>query len=132
MRATAVFFASLCVSALLALPLPVDARAAEETVSAADLRQAFADDRDGAEKKYVGKTIRVTGVVVSTGMSIYLTPNVVLSDKEQGAVKVICVLPRIDTGKLSEFKPGQRVTMSGRGYRLSDRGVVLKECKQVD
>ena len=100
-------------------------------ISAHELRKAFDDDKNAAEARYLGNTISVEGVVLSTGMSRYLTPNVVLSDREGGEVKAICVLPRLDANKLSDFKIGQTVTMSGRVYRLSDRGVVLKECQAV-
>ncbi len=129
-------FAVLCIALFITLvaqpavsPGARCAETAQTAVEAAALRQAFADDRSAAESRYIGKSITVTGIVLSTGMSIYLTPNVVLSDREKGEVKVICVLPRLDAGKLDDFKPGQRVTMTGRGYRLSERGVVMKECK---
>ena len=101
-------------------------------ITAGDLRKAFADDQNAAEARYLGKTILVEGVVLSTGMSIYLTPTVSLSDREGGVLLAICVLPRLDANKLSDFKPGQSVTMSGRVYRLSERGVIIKECKVAE
>ena len=103
-----------------------------EIIAAHDLRRAFADDQNAAETQYLGKTILVQGVVLTTGMSIYLTPTVTLSDREGGSAQVICVLPRLDAGKLSDFKPGQRAVMSGRVHRLTERGVILKECKAVE
>jgi len=78
---------------------------------------------------YVGKTITVKGYVISTGISIYATPNVRLSNEKNGQIYVICVLPRTDFHKLSSFEQEQHVIMSGRVYRLSQNGVVLKECK---
>ena len=101
-------------------------------ITARDLRQAFAEDKSTTEAAYLGKTILVKGIVGSTGMSIYLTPTVILSDSEDGPIQAICMLPRLDVGKLSDFKPGQSVTMSGRVYRLSERGVVLKECQVAE
>ena len=101
-------------------------------ISSTALRAAFAENQTAAEQRYLGQTVVVTGVVLSTGMSVDLTPNVVLSDKENGPVQVICVLPRADTPKLSGFKAGQKVAMKGRVYRLSERGVVLKECVAVE
>jgi uncharacterized protein YneF (UPF0154 family) len=100
-------------------------------ISSHDLQKAFADNPRTAEEQYVGKIVQVNGIVVSKGMSRYMTPNVVLSDREGGAVRVICVLPRLDVGKLSDFTPGQNATMSGKVYRMSERGVVIKECKAV-
>ena len=103
--------------------------AGAEVIESSELRKAFADDSKAAETRYLGKTILVNGIVLATGMSVYMTPNVTLSDREGGEVQVICVLPRLDAGKLADFTPGRRVTMSGKVYRLSERGVVLKECK---
>jgi len=103
-----------------------------KVIAARDLRQAFADNYSAAEAQYIGKTVLVKGTVLSTGMSIYMTPTVMLSDRANGELHVICVLPRIDVNKLSDFKPGQSVTMSGRAYRLSERGVVVKECKAAE
>jgi hypothetical protein len=97
-----------------------------------DLRQAFAGNRAEADARYLGETVPVTGVVLSTGISRYMTPTVMLSDHAGGELYVICVLPRLDVGKLSDFEPGQSVAMIGRVYRLSERGVVLKECKAAE
>ncbi len=122
---------ALTLGCVLLAGLP--ATGAEQAIVAShDLRQAFADDHSAAEARYLGKTVRVRGVVLSTGMSRYMTPNVVLSDREKGPVQIICVLPRLDVGKLSDFNPNQSVTMAGRVYRLSERGVVLKECKAAE
>ena len=125
--------AVLAIGCTLLAGLPAVSDADEQIVIAAhDLRKAFADNQNAAEAQYTGKTVLVKGIVVSTGMSKYMTPNVTLSDHEGGTVHAICVLPRLDVGKLSDFKPAQSVTMSGRVYRLSERGVVLKECKAVE
>jgi len=101
-------------------------------IAVRDLRQTFADNYNAAEAQYMGKTVLVRGIVLSTGMSRYLTPTVSLSDREAGELYVICVLPRIDVNKLSDFSPGQSVTMSGRVYSLSERAVVVKECKTAE
>ena len=105
--------------------------AEQEVISAQDLHKAAADNAKAAEAKYLNKTVQVKGIVVSKGMSKYLTPNVVLSSREGGQELIICVLPRLDAGKLSDFTPGQTVTMSGRVHRLGER-VVMKECKFVE
>ena len=110
--------------------------AAEEagpaTFKARDLWQAFRTDQGRAEQELVGKTVHITGVVAETGMSVYLTPNVRLSDTADGPVYVTCVLPRADTGLLSGFNKGERVTMSGRVYRFSSSGyVVVKQSQRV-
>ena len=96
--------------------------------TAQEFHKAGADDSRAAEAQYLGKTVMVRGIVVSKGISRYLTPNVVLSGSKDGPELIICVLPRLDVGKLSDFEPGQSVTFSGRVHRLSQR-VILKECK---
>ena len=102
------------------------------TFSAGEFWQAFEDDRQKAEKEFIGKTMNFTGVVVETGMSIYLTPNVRLSDAVDGPIYLICVLPRADTATLSTYNTGDRVTMTGRVYRSkSGGGVVIKECRRA-
>jgi len=100
-----------------------------------DLLKASSDNLDEAKEQYLNKTVLIKGVVVSTGMSKYLTPNVVLSD--QGA-EAICVLPYSGvaywnrSAQLSDFRQGQTVTMSGRVHNITRERVVLKECKAVD
>jgi len=88
----------------------------------------MADNPKAAEEQYLNKTIQVTGIVVSKGISRYLTPTVTLSGSAGGPDMVICVLPRLDAGKLSDFQPGQRVTFSGRVQAMS-RLVIMKECR---
>ena len=99
-------------------------------ISAHDFHKAATDDPTAARELYLGKTVQVSGIVVSKGISRYLTPNVVLSSHAGGPELIICVLPRLDAGKLSDFEPGQSVTFSGRVQRLSER-VVMKECQVV-
>ena len=94
--------------------------------------QTFENDRQKAEKDLVGQYFNFTGVVVDTGMSIYMTPNVMLSEALGGPIYLICVLPRSATGTLSEYKNGDRVTMTGRVHHSkSGGGVVIKDCKRV-
>ena len=93
-----------------------------------ELWSEFQNNRTKADN-YIGKIISVKGFVISTGISIYATPNVRLSNEKNGQIYAICVLPRADFHKLSSFEQEQQVIMSGRVYRLSQNGVVLKECK---
>jgi len=99
-------------------------------VTAQELHKAMTDDLKAAQAQYLSKTIQVKGIVVSKGISKYLTPNVVLSNSAGGPELVICVLPRLDAGKLSDFEPGQSVTFSGRVNSMSTR-IVMKECTVV-
>ena len=106
---------------------------APEVFEARRLWLAFQDNRTGAEARLLETTVTVSGIVVDTGMSIYLTPNVKLSDAPGSGAYIVCVLPRSDTGLLSGFAKGDRVTMSGKVYRANPDGgsIVLKQCARV-
>jgi len=99
-----------------------------QVITVQELQKALTDNRKETETQYLQKNIIVRGIVVSKGISRYLTPNVVLSVTAGGPELVICVLPRADTGKLSDFQIGQTVAFSGRVQAMSQR-VVMKECK---
>ena len=103
-----------------------------EKFEARQLWQIFKESHNRAEQELVGKTVQIQGVVIETGTSIYLTPNVRLSDTANGQIYVTCVLPRSDSGLLSSFRPGEQVTMKGRVYRFSSNEyVVIKESQRV-
>ena len=102
------------------------------TITALELHQAFISNPTATEEQYLNKTIQLTGIVTVKGMSRYMTPNVELADHKDGTVLAICVLPRLDVGKLSNFKPGQKATFSGRVHRLTETRIILKECKAVE
>jgi len=106
----------------------VELSAEQPVITAQNLQRAIADDPKAAETLYLYKTILIKGIVVSKGISRYLTPTVTLSDSVNGPEMVICVLPRLDAGKLSDFQPGQSVIFSGRVQAMS-RLVIMKECK---
>ena len=101
-------------------------------ISAHELHRAAAENTRAAEAQYLGKNVVVRGIVVSRGMSRYLTPTVVLSSHAGGPELVICVLPRLDVAKLSDYEPGQTAVFSARVHRLSPERVVLKESKAMD
>ena len=104
---------------------------AEKTVEAKSLWQEFQDNQQVAADKYFTHEVTVSGVVVEAAMSIYATPAIRLSDVKAGEIYVICVLPRADTLKLSNFKPGERATLIGT-VRHNNKGVVvIKGCRVV-
>lgn len=90
------------------------------------------EDGEALEAAYLGKRIAVSGVVTETGISIYATPYVRLSDREEGEAMAVCVLPRLDAAKLLSFKKGESVTLEGRLYRAGSERVVLKECVKIE
>lgn len=86
------------------------------------------------DEKYIPEfddPLTVTGIVIETGISIYATPYVSLSNKNEGTVYATCVLPRADALKLKEFKKGNRVTLQGNYYAFKDKAVI-KKCKKID
>ena len=101
-----------------------------ESFEAKALWEAFTAKRSETEAALLEEEIIVTGVVADTGMSRYMTPCVYLAEKAGSPTLVICVLPRADAFKLSEFGKGELATMTGRVYRFGDNGVVLKQCKR--
>ena len=125
----------LSLACVLLAMIAITSAANVEVISPYDLRKASIDNLDAAKEKYMNKTVYIKGVIVSTGMSRYMTPNVVISD--QGA-EAICVLPYIGiaywnrSAQLSDFNVRQTVTMSGRVHGMTKDRVVLKECKEVD
>jgi hypothetical protein len=115
----------------LAITMMTGLAVAEETVGAKALWQAFQDNQQAAADKYFTRQVTVSGIVAETGISIYATPNVKLSDVKGGEVYVICVLPRTDAFKLSNFTIGERTSLVGT-VRHNNRGpVVIKECRAV-
>ena len=128
MRKIIVF--SIFIALVLASPLTIFATE-KVVITAQELYRAATQDPKAAEALYLGKTMSIRGVVVATGISRYLTPTVTLSSHNGGPEMIICVLPRLDAGKLSDFTPGQTVTFSGRIHRVSER-VVVKESKAVE
>ena len=101
----------------------------QDVLTPYDLRKAVSDDLAAARAQYLNKTVQVKGAVASTYVSRFLTPNVVISG--QGA-EVTFVLPYLDMPKLSSFKQGQIVTMSGRVHVMSENTVLFKESKIVE
>lgn len=116
------------------IPFPSQAQVSNRAnaLNVHDVWQAFQDNRIEAEESYLNKGIKVRGIVIDTGVSIYATPTVTLSMEEEGETRAICVLPRSDFNKLSAFKKGQDVVVMGRGYAFGKNGLIIKECKEVE
>ncbi len=75
--------------------------------------------------------LQVKGIVVETGISIWATPYVSLSNEKDGKVYATCVLPRADTLKLKDFKKGEEVSMAGNFYTFVDKAVI-KKCSKLE
>jgi len=99
------------------------------------LHSTFANDRKNAEERYLGRVFRVDGIVTYAGESMYSTPAIEVSDRPEGSLKAVFVLPfGRDIGQsfrqLENLRPGQLVTVTGECRMVSDADGVLvfKEC----
>lgn len=105
-----------------------------EVLSAYEVSRAVSDDYDAALVKYENKTVVIKGTVGRTYISPFLTPNVELLSGD--GAKVTFVLPyggvTRGMGQLSDFKPGQEVTMQGRIIGIREDFIVLKESNVVE
>ena len=126
------FLFPLFLTWMVCLPtLAAEPEVSSEVLEVQQFWKMFEDDQEKANQTFMGKTINISGIVVDTGISIYLTPNVRLSDKPEGNAYVVCVLPRSETDTLSSYKKGEHITMTGRVYssRAGER-VVIKQCER--
>ena len=101
---------------------------ADEAATPSALWKDFQANPEAFKQKHSGGKITISGIVADTHISIYLTPVVSLVDKSGEDAKVICVLPRTDTPKLSSYKKGERVKMSGNFYDAHEK-IVIKQCQ---
>jgi len=114
----------------LAICLFVPSVFANELTTPGALWASFQANPDAFREKHSGTKINVSGVVADTHISIYLTPVVSLVDKVGEESKVICVLPnRSDASKLSNYKKGERVKMTGNFYAAREEKIVIKQCQ---
>ena len=109
----------------------------EEIFTPQFLPDAFAKNPDGTKEQYMNKIVQIKGIVIGKGMSIYMTPNLELTENGDGPATAICVLPYVGiaywnrSAQLDDFEIGQTVTMSGRVHSLNENRVLLKESKAV-
>lgn len=104
---------------------------ANGAVLPSSLWNAFQANPDAFRVKHAGTKLTLRAVVADTYISIYLTPVVSLVDKAGEDAKVICVLPRLDADKLSDFKKGETVVMTGNFYAAREEKIVIKQCQAV-
>jgi hypothetical protein len=115
----------------LAVTLTAGLSVAGEAIAVKTLWREFQNNQQAAAEKYFTREVAVSGVVVEAAMSIYATPTIRLSDVNGGEIYVICVLPRADMLKLSEFKPGERATLIGTVRHNNTGPIVIKDCRAV-
>ncbi|MCL2799518.1 MAG: hypothetical protein FWD54_04525 [Endomicrobia bacterium] len=76
--------------------------------------------------------VTVTGYVLETGISKYLTPYVSLSNEKGGRQYAVCVLPRADSLKLKDFAKDEKVVIEGSFYAFREDKVVIKKCRKIN
>jgi hypothetical protein len=89
-----------------------DAGTSVVKVKAATLIQAYADNELGAEAKYKGKTVEVSGPVLGVGKNKVGTVFVGLYSVSQPAYVVNCLLLEKDP-RAGELKTGQQIKVTG-------------------
>jgi hypothetical protein len=122
----------LCFAAVICLNLPVCVCLAygDDAVKIYEAVDLYNDIKNENLSFEFDDPVTVTGIVVETGISIYATPFISLSNEKDGTVYAICVLPRSDAFKLKEFSKGEKVTLQGNYYSFRDR-TVIKKCKKM-
>lgn len=65
--------------------------------------------------------VQISGVVVNTEISKYLTPVIYLSDSANGKRYIACVLPRTQSWSLDSYQKGQSLNVSGDYYGFFGR-----------
>ena len=97
-----------------------------------DARTLWANLTNNVIQLPFGTEVEIRGVIVSKGISRYMTANVMLSDRKDGESYVVCVLPgRGDILNLSGFEVGEEITMRGKFYAARSQ-IVVKQCRRVE
>ena len=94
-------------------------------VTAEALGKEFVKDGPKAEKKYSGKSLRVTGAVDSAiDEIVYLRTG---ARSPQG--QEVNIVLRFKPGDIPKVKPGQKITIEGSFDREAVLGPSLKDCR---
>lgn len=101
---------------------------ADYTITSEALYRAFDDDETESTSKFLGKILRVSGVVNET---LTLPDGTVKVTLEGGDFGVTCELDPNTKHKRNTFQPGEKVRFKGQcdGYNL---GVLLSRCVESD
>lgn len=97
-------------------------------VTAAKLYADYEANEVGADQKYKGKVVEVSGLIDSIGKDILDTPFVALSNGQQYSVfNVQCMFAKDDEAKLSGLVKGRSITLRGEvSGKLG--GVIVRGC----
>lgn len=98
-------------------------------ITATELYQAYNDNEVGADEKYKGKLIEVTGVISDIGKDLLDTPYVsIKTDDIIGTVQ--CMFSKDDASLLANLKKDEQITIRGKckGYLMN---VLLENCEIV-
>lgn len=103
--------------------------AADITITAAELMNAYNNDEAAANAKYLEKVIAVTGKVVEATTNDGVTMVSLETDDDFGAIS--CEFDRFSEHKRTTFSPGEQITLKGlcSGKTID---VVLVQCVLVE
>lgn len=103
----------------------------ETPISVEELNAIFAGDK-GANAKFTGKTIQVTGVVDKVFLRDHLDIRYIIlaSAGRKGMWKVRCTFEEGHSSTLSRLSEGQKVIVQGE-YDGCERNILLKHCVLV-
>ena len=103
----------LLIGYLVVMNLPqanIEGKDVEESISAELLYQAFVEDESEAEADYLGKVIRVDGIIDEVYNDENNAPVVVLSSESGEPVSVI-TLEGSQTEKIQAYKEGDEISI---------------------
>lgn len=120
-----VFFASLLLSSCVFRKQDdLSKKKADFTMTATELFEAFEENEETANEKYIGKTIQVNGTVNQVD-----DKNIVLGD---GMTSVNCALSIKAASEMPDISTGQEVTIKGECAGLNLFDVNLTKCVIVE
>lgn len=108
------------------------------TISAGELMQQFDQNQTGANTKYTGKTLLVSGLLRSIDTDSDGFATVVLSDEKESLSSVRCSMDSSFKSEQLSIKTGAKLSIKGicTGYQPDDMGlgadIILNRCITIE
>lgn len=119
-------------------PASVQSSREDYIVSAAELINQFDLDQAGANSKYTGKTLLVTGLLRSIDTDIDGFATIVLSDEKESLSAIRCSMDSSFKTPDISTKTGSGISVKGicTGYQADDMGlgadIILNRCITIE
>lgn len=97
-------------------------------LSVEELLQAYRTDEKAAEAQYKGKTLRITGVVGSTGKNMVGTSFIKLAGDTIEAWRIQCMFDKEYEDEVAQVTKGQTITVLGECADYHKPDVTIKDC----